>query len=171
MKKLILFFLIAFYISCTNSKNINEKEYSLYYMISMEMSADYLENARNGDCSTSNDYFNERRMFMGDGLKKGNWNYVDKTFLVDETPKFLVKQRSIGFDKVMFVYLYADIYCLGINKKNDDALVLINDALEIYKTNISGYYNANNLEFINKKIEQIKFFQNVLLKKNLTENN
>jgi hypothetical protein len=38
-------------------------------MILMEMSADYLENSRNGDCSSSNDYFNERRMFMGDGLK------------------------------------------------------------------------------------------------------
>lgn len=160
MKKLLFLLLFIPLISCDDSKKITEKDFSRENLINSTMAITYLKNARNGNCNSSGTpiYYepNDRTFFMQD------WNYQDKTLLVDQTPKFIEKQHSIEFDIIMFMYFYADIFCAMKDKQYEVARYRINEALNIYNSNILSYYDVNDLESINNYFDAISNFSNLI---------
>ena len=187
MKKLILLLLFIPLVSCKDSKKVknpaslktNFVETKTYNSISKEdldrlkfrydvLVNQYRNNATDTGCISTlsglKSYYepNERTIFMGNYFNKGNWNYIDKTFNVDNEPMFVAKKHSIRFDENIFIYLYSDIYCAILDKKYDVAKPLISLALNIYSSNISTYYNVNDLKFINDYTERISNFSNLI---------
>lgn len=186
MKKLILIFSFISLFSCNDSKKVNnsnlitttdevnkknnelsEKDLDLIIFKSTTLSNDYIDNAREGDC---NSYYepNERTIFMGSYYREGRWNYLNKTYNVDEAvlgydnPKFISKKYSIKLDNTMFIYLYSDILCALKDNNYEVAKPLIARASSIYNSNISSYYDVEDLKIINNLLEGISNLGNLI---------
>ena len=62
----------------------------------------------------------------------------------------------------MFIYLYSDILCALKDKNYEVAKPLITRALSIYNSNISSYYDVEDLKIINNLLEGISNLSNLI---------